>query len=58
MEQLAGAVSAVQLTLMTLEEAAVPMTPVGGEATAPQGVGPPLLVPAAALTEKPLAAKP
>src|SRR5690348_18171977 len=56
MEQLTGAVSAVQLTLMTLEEAAVPVTPVGAEGTAPQVVEPP--PPAAALTENPMMPRP
>ena len=50
MVQLAGAVSAVQLTLMTLEEAGVPFTPLGADGTAAQEVLPPPL-PAAALTE-------
>ena len=47
--QLAGAVSAVQLTLITLEEAAVPFTPLGSDGTAVHDE--PLPPPAAALTE-------
>src|SRR5579872_1949216 len=57
MVQLAGATSAVQFTLMTLEEAAVPVTPLGADGTAAH-VEPPPPLPAAALTEKPLAANP
>ena len=48
MVQLAGAVSAVQLRLMTLDEAAVAVSPLGAEGTVVQDVPPPL--PAAALT--------
>ena len=50
MEQLAGAVSAVQLTLITLEEAAVPLTPLGADGAVEQDDPLPPL-PAAALTE-------
>ena len=53
--QLAGAVSAVQLTLMTLEEAAAPFTPLGSDGA--EAHEPPPL-PAAALTENPLTASP
>jgi len=56
MVQLAGAVSAVQLKLMTLEEAAVPVSPLGAEGTVVHDPLPPL--PAAALTENPLMARP
>src|SRR5215472_15082685 len=53
MVQLAGAVSAVQLKLMVLEDAAVPLSPLGAEGTVEQL--PPL--PAAALTLKLLVAR-
>ena len=49
-EQLAGAVSAVQLTLITLEDAAVPETPLGADGAVAHDDPPPPL-PAAALTE-------
>src|SRR5690242_12922559 len=52
MVQLAGAVSAFQLRLMTLDDAAVPRRPLGAEGVVPQLLPPLLLEPAAALTEK------
>src|ERR1700739_1634605 len=51
MVQFAGAVSGVQLTLMTAELAVVARTPLGADGTAPQFPPPPVL--AAALTENP-----
>jgi len=53
--QFAGAVSAVQLRLITLEEAAVAVKPLGAEGAAEHV---PPLEPAAALTENPLIANP
>src|ERR1700756_946999 len=50
MVQLAGAISVVQLRLITLDDAAVPRRPLGAEGTVVQFA--PLLEPAAALTEK------
>src|ERR1700758_2568806 len=50
MLQLAGAVSAFQLRLITLDEAAAPRRPLGVEGAVEQF--PPLPEPAAALTEK------
>src|SRR5579872_677622 len=51
MVQLAGAVSAFQLRLITLDDAAVPRRPLGAEGAVLHWAPPPL-DPAAALTEK------
>src|SRR5579859_463101 len=56
MVQFAGAVSAVQLTLITLELAVVARPPLGADGTEPQLPPPPVL--AAALTENPDAPSP